>query len=301
MRLYQDINDFNNKLVNIINFISIEGKTNVIGSSNLKPIRYNSDYDLSTEIKGELNLKNKLYKRFLQVFKDSKKDKNIFIADFKCGETENGEPIRWDYNDMIKGFKIIDDVKYFFEDCLTHKSTIKIDVIYLLNNKFVEMSDNYYIKIGNKTNFDKITKESIIKSLEEDYKDLIQEGKYYKALKREFSMIELQNNKNKLTNRQKELIDYFNSDLGILNKGKGDLELLLILLEIQKFRKVKLEDIRNNLQIIKQNISYSLDVHLSDKLNKATKSNKTECIKIIKNIITNLENYINTQTKNDYF
>jgi hypothetical protein len=313
--IYQNINDFNNKLVNIINFIGIEGKTNIIGSSILKPIRYNSDYDLSTEItkpvygnnpKSELNIKHNLYMKFLKLFKESKKDKNIFITDFKCGVDKNGDAIRWKYEDMINGYKNIDDEKYYFIDCLTHKSTIKIDIIYLINCKFTEMSDNYYIKIGNKTNFEKITKDSIINSLEKDYKDLVSQGKYYKALKREFSIIQTNNMnlptpKDTLNKRQQVLVNYFNSDIGILNKGKADLSVLLILLEEQTFRKVSLKNIRENLQIIKQNISYALDINLSNKLNKATKAGKVEMIKIIKNIIDNLENYINNDAYNEFF
>lgn len=306
MRIYQNIDDFNNKLVNIINFVGIEGKTNIIGSSILKPIHYNSDWDLSTEIKGNLNLRDKIYKRFLKVFKDSKKDKRIFLTDFKCGEDKSGEPLRWSYDDILKGYKIVDNYQYWFTDCLTQKSTIKLDIIYLLNGKFTEMSDNYYIKLGNKTNFDKITKASTIKSLEDDYKELVDEGKYYKALKREFSMIQTNNMnkptpKNTFTDRQQELISYFNSDIGILNKGKADLEVLLILLEEQNFRKVKLHDIRNNLQIIKQNVSYALDVNLSNKFNKATKAGKVQMIKLIKNIRDNLQNYIDNDAKEQFF
>ena len=191
MIIYQNIDDFNNKLVNIINFVGIEGKTNIIGSSILKPIRYNSDWDLSTEIKGDLNLRNNIYKRFLKVFKDSKKDKRIFLVDFKCGEDDKKEPLRWTYNDMLKGFKIVNNTQYNFTDCLTQKATIKLDIIYLLNGKFTEMSNNYYIKLGKESNFNKITKASVIKSINDDYNELIKEGKFYKALKREFSIIEI--------------------------------------------------------------------------------------------------------------
>jgi hypothetical protein len=306
--IYQNINDFNNKLVKLINFISIEGKTTIIGSSILKPIRYNSDYDLSTDIKGEANLKNKIYLRFKKIFRLSKKDKNIFITDFKCGIDNNGEALRWKYNDIMKGFQIVDGETYFFEECLLMKSTIKLDIIYLINNKFTELSDNYYIKIGNKTNFNPINKKTVLKSLKEDYNDLIKQKKFYKALKREFSMIETDNMneptpKNTLNERQQELINYFNSDIGILNKGSSDLKVLLILLEEQTFRKPSLKNIRDNLQIIKQNISYSLDLNFSNKLNKATLSTtpKKTMINIIKSIIDKIDNYINNDTKNEFF
>lgn len=306
--IYQNINDFNNKLVKLINFISIEGKTSIIGSSILKPIRYNSDYDLSTDIKGEANLKNKIYLRFKKIFRLSKKDKNIFITDFKCGIDNNGDALRWKYNDIMKGFQIVDDETYFFEECLVMKSTIKLDIVYLINGKFNELSDNYYIKIGNKTNFEPITKKSIIKSLKEDYKELVKEKKFYKALKREFSMITTENMneptpKDTLNERQQELVNYFNSDVGILNKGSADLKILLVLLEEQTFRKVPLKNIRENLQIIKQNISYSLDLNFSNLLNKATKTTTTKkaMINIIKQIIEQIDNYVNKDAFENFF
>jgi len=301
--IHQDINDFNNKLVKLINFISVEGKTSIIGSSTLKPIRYNSDYDLSTEIKGPLDIAHKIYLRFKEIFRLSKKDRNIFITDFKCGIDSYGEPLRWKYNDIMKGFKNVDGETYFFESCLFHKSTIKIDIVYLINNKFTELSDNYYIKIGNNTNFEDISKKSVKQSLKNDYDQLVNDGKYYKALKREFSMIEIDQPKNKLSNRQLKLIDYFNSDIGILNKGRADLDLLLILLEDQTFRKVSLKNIRENLQIIKQNISYALEPNFSSLLNKSSKpyTSKNIVINIIKKISKNISNYVDDDALKNFF
>lgn len=306
--IYQNINDFNNKLVKLINFISIEGKTTIIGSSILKPIRYNSDYDLSTDVKGEANIKNKIYMRFKKIFRLSKKDPNIFITDFKCGIDNKGDALRWKYNDIMKGSQIIDGETYFFEDCLVMKSTIKLDIVYLINSKFNELSDNYYIKIGTKTNFEPITKKNILKSLKEDYKELVKEKKFYKALKREFSMITTENMNqptpdDTMNERQQELINYFNSDVGILNKGSSDLKILLVLLNDQTFRKPKLTDIRENLQIIKQNISYALELNFSNKLNKASMptTSKKPMINLIKQITERIDNYINKDAWENFF
>ena len=47
----RNINDFNDNLTKIFNFMSINGKYRVIGSSNIKNILYNSDYDLETHFK----------------------------------------------------------------------------------------------------------------------------------------------------------------------------------------------------------------------------------------------------------
>ena len=259
------IEDYNNRLTKVFNFISIFGKYKVIGSSHLKTVRYNSDYDLESH----LNIKTKnvnetaisIYKHFKKIFIDCKKDPNLFITDLKLGSDKQGEPLRWSYGDMMKGFKMVDGSKMKFEDALQMKSTIKLDIIYLLNGVFNEISDNYYIKIGAITNYQDINRETIIKSVEEDYKEQVKEGNYYKALKRQFVI-------NNLTGEDSTtLIKYFNSDAGIINKTRSDLDMLLILLE-QKFRPVNMEDVKNNLQIIKQNASYAPEIDVSKVIDK---------------------------------
>ena len=58
------------------------------------------------------------------------KDPNYYILDFKCGETNNKEALRWNYKDMQRGYQIKDKVKYFFKDCLKQNAVIKIDLCY---------------------------------------------------------------------------------------------------------------------------------------------------------------------------
>ena len=129
-----------------------------------------------------------------------------------------------------------------------------------MNGVFNEISDNYYIKIGATTNYQDINRKTIIKSVEEDYKEQVKEGNYYKALKRQFVI-------KKLTGEDSKLLKYFNSDAGIINKTRSDLDMLLILLE-QKFKKVNMEDVKNNLQIIKQNASYAPEIDISKVIDK---------------------------------
>ena len=141
------------------------------------------------------------------------------------------------------------------------KSTIKLDIVYLLNGVFNEISDNYYIKMGATTNYQDISSNTIIKTLSEDYKEQVKEGNYYKALKRQFVIKEMSGKKHS------KLLKYFNSDAGIINKTRSDLDMLLILLE-QKFKKVNMEDVKNNLQIIKQNASYAPEIDVSKVIDK---------------------------------
>ena len=104
----RELNDYNNKLSKVFNLISIFGKYRVIGSSQLKKIRYNSDFDLESHLdlksKNIDDATNTIYKHFKKIFIDSKRNPDLFITDFKCGVDKNGEPLRWSYNNMMAGF-----------------------------------------------------------------------------------------------------------------------------------------------------------------------------------------------------
>ena len=88
-------NDFQNKLQDVFNLMSIKGKYSIVGSASLKGILYNSDYDLNEmeHIKGP-NAYEKVYEIFKHKFQLAKSNPNIFITDFKCGIDSKGEPLK---------------------------------------------------------------------------------------------------------------------------------------------------------------------------------------------------------------
>jgi len=250
--------DYNNNLKKIFNLLSLSGKYNVIGSANFKSINYNSDYDLDEFFSSHsTNIYDKVYHLFREKFIQFKKNPNTFIVDFKCGEFHD-EPIRWGYNDISNGYKILSNhQKISFQDCLKLKSTIKLDLIVLLNGTFIDINEIYYLHLNNTTNYSKseTNKKHILESIKESYNEYLREKDYFKALKRCFSYKSMENAK-KYKSQIIQLIDFFNSFTGKINKSKNDLELLHILIE-NKFRKPDIRDIKNNLQIIKQFLSIS--------------------------------------------
>jgi len=274
------VSDLNNQLTKEFYKLNIGREINLIGSSNKREILYNSDYDLESHFNAKKkNVLPKIYQHFKKVFIQAKKDPHVFIVDFKCGEID-GEPIRWTYKDMMKGIKS----GFHFTDCLMMKSTIKLDEIYLLNGSFVDITDNYYFTLGNHQNSPKPSKKEMDDGIKADYKELVKEGNYYKALKREF-----------LLKPTQKLIDYFNSEIGILNKARADLDILLILNE-QTFRKPKMSDLNGDLQIIKQDLSYT-HVNLSKQLDDATKDNTKNKFKRIQTIRDKLFKLVNMDAK----
>jgi hypothetical protein len=258
--------DFNNKITDVFNLLSITGKYNVIGSSSLKSILYNSDYDLDELIKSKKNIYREIFKTFQKKFQEANKNPDIFLTDFKCGIDINKDPLRWDKNDMKKGFKTLQGSTITFEDALKMKSVIKLDAIVLINGVFTEFSENYYLKIGDAANFEpeEAKIENILQSIKESFEDYFDEKNYLKALKRIFAYKKLEGGNEKQLDL---LIHFFNSWVGLLSYNKSELDILSLLLE-NKFRKPKLEDIKNNLQIIKQSLSYITAIDLSSVSNR---------------------------------
>jgi len=154
-----------------------------------------------------------------------------------------GKPLRWDY----EAIKRRENNGITFDQALKQKSLIKMDVV-TLNRNFIEITEVYNIYIDGSSNADN-SKENVRKELNDDMLKQIKEGNYMKALKRKYSLLNL-DNKNKPT--REKLIDYFNSPIGLLNRSKSDLETMLTVIQSPKF---DLDEIRNSLQLLKEQVS----------------------------------------------
>lgn len=263
------LNTYSKDIKKVFNMLTITGDYRVIGSASFKKIIYSSDYDLEEfikESKGRTVL-DKIYNAFKKKYIECKKDSNYFITDFKCGLDSNGEPLRWTYSDMIKGYKTLENGrKMKFQECILIKAMMKMDLIVLINGIYTEFSENYYFKIGDDSNFFEHEQEpehiktGILHSLDE-YLNVQQN--YWKALKRLFSLSVRDGNKHaKVIN---EMIKFFNGDAGLINKCRNELEILLLVIN-NNFRKPKIEDIHYNLKVINEwatdaglNIKSSID------------------------------------------
>jgi len=104
-----------------------------------------------------------------------------------------GKALRWDY----KAIKRRENNGIPFDQALKQKSMIKMDVVTLLNGRFIEITEVYNIYIDGESNFD-YTKENVRKELTDDMQEQIKDGNYMKALKRKYSLLNF-DNKNKPT------------------------------------------------------------------------------------------------------
>lgn len=293
----RNINDFLNSYKNIFDMMSINTKYNIIGSSNLKNIRYNSDYDLQNTFNSKKNINNQVVKKIQSNIKNLNNKKNdSFVVDFKCGVDSKGESLHWTVQEIKNNKKEVDNNIITLQDAIKQKSTIKLDVIVFIGSSFVDITENYYIKIGDVSNFDKLDSSIILKNIQQDIQEQIKENNYNKALKRFFSFTKINSPNSPIL---KDLVDFFNSDTGIINKGRADLDVILILLE--KEIPVDITKIKIGLDSIKFQLSYNTLSDFTPSFLKLEKiNNKKKLIKPILLLRNQLFNIVNNLSKEFY-
>ncbi len=292
----QKTKDFNQDIQDVFHTLSISSKFELVGSSSYKDLLYNSDYDLTEAFKAKDTraVLEKLTECFQEKFKIAKNSPDEYITDFKCGEID-GEPIRWNYKNMMNGYQTVKGKKIEFEDCLLMNSIVKLDMVVFINEFPNEFSNFYVLNIGNNESIgSNWTKQDVIKRLEDEYKELVKEKNYFKALKRLFS-VEILKNK-----PSAKLLKLFNSDLGRLYKTITDLNIIILLLD-QSFKHISLQRIRDSLQMIKQFASKISSVNvqfLSDEFdNLCTINSHISIIIKIEIIIVHLNDILNRSVK----
>ena len=118
----------------------------------------------------------------------------------------------------------------------------------------------------------------------------IKDGNYMKALKRKYSLLNL-DDKNKAV--RENLIDYFNSPIGLINRAKADLETMLLVIEHKKF---DIDEVRNSLQMLKEQVS-AFPVENNLEMISNMKSKALMAPHIYKQI-RRLKKYINSDAEN---
>lgn len=249
----KELEDFSKKEQKIFAFLHLGGTQRIVGTTPIEQIKYKTDYDLFSydRFENEPQAYELVYKMFKEKFNNAHSNPNIWITDFKVGNVKS-IPIRWSREDMNAGYKIIDDVRYDFVNCLQQKSMIKLDVLALIDGILNEFSEVYFISFGKNKNYftELTTTKELAKMIYSDALEYKEKGKYYKSLKRLFAYLRLNENKNK--SRINKLLKFFNSPVGKLATLKGDLEELEILIN-QKFRPVSEEVIKNQIKHIQDN------------------------------------------------
>ena len=262
---------FTEEKQDIFELVSISEKVRIEGSSNINKLIFYGDIDLLDIAKNKTS--KDILKHFIFVFKEIKKLEDVIITDFKCGK-KYGVALRWSINDLLKGH----NKNVSFQKALMTESTIKLDVVANLDGRFLEITTMY--DFGN--NYVEISDNEFINNLIADYKEQMCNKNYFKALKRQFLIMKVKKEKQKLI---KLFIDYFNQPVGLLYRLKSDLETTLLV--INKF---PIADVKNNLDYIKEQIS-SFDI--TNYLIDIQKRRKTEIKKIIEKQLIAVQSELN--------
>jgi len=300
VKLVDQNNDYLDKnLVKIFHILSIyHHQSQLIGSAGIRNMLYVNDYDLNENFKTKDTdtVLQELYQDFLNIFEKAKK-KDYYVMDLKTGEDSEGEALRWNYNDMKTRYKVVKNKKYTFKECLLMDATIKIDIVYLLNNIFTDITNNYFISINKRKIIPVMKVNQEIDALKADYIEYKNEKNYFKALKRLFSIEKLENNVNR------EILTIFNSNIGRLYKGISNLNLIIEMLEKTN---VSMEIIKINIEntkmfisnVVEINVDWVLDdlYSLDNVISRKIMVRKLE--KIVEDALVELNQYIVKHYKN---
>lgn len=175
----KDANEIWPDVKEVKDILLISGQSRIVGSAQYENLEYNNDIDIMEYIKSVKGCpKNPLLcirHRFLEIFKLIGEVPYCYVLDLKCGIDKDGEPLRWSYNSLQRGFIKRPDAKYVFTDCLKQKATFKIDIARNIDGIFTMITEKYFINIGNgliQNYFQQDTHKSIIlHDLEKDYYD----------------------------------------------------------------------------------------------------------------------------------
>lgn len=224
------------KIDTIKNIIQIQNIT-IIGSYADDNLDYKGDIDLQDIIKTNISIDD-ILPMLVDRYKQIESLPETYITDFKAGYY-SGKPIKWNYNDLKRGYKRFDnDLRIYFRDILTQDSIIKIDIVSEIGRNYIEISNNYYFIFNNYKTFRSLTKNELDQKMLYDYR-MKKDKDIYKALKRLY--IYYKNNKE--TQKANKLQKLFNSDIGKLNKRLSELETIRLLISNKKRpRKSKIID-----------------------------------------------------------
>tara|TARA_B100000446_G_scaffold187248_1_gene215819 strand:+ start:3 stop:1928 length:1926 start_codon:yes stop_codon:yes gene_type:complete len=134
--------------------------------------------------------------------------------------------LRWNIDEINKGYKQIGKVKITLEDALKSNGLFKMDTVGFTRDKFMEFSIIYDLRDKQNKRINNYVV-NISDSLEEDIKNYMLNQNYYKALKRYFSKLKFEFKRKDVKKEDlQDLVNFFNSEVGILNSVKNDIETL---------------------------------------------------------------------------
>jgi hypothetical protein len=286
------IEEFSNAVREVIYALSFNDKfLKIAGSNSVKTVLFPSDYDFyevvhlkyATDVSASINLAAKI-KKIIQNLTDIE---NCYVGDIKLGGTLE-KPLRWTVAQIMKGR----NKNVQLSDCFTHPAMTKIDAIVLIDGVYTEFSTIYeFWNNGRRLNN---YKSSDLEGIYADIKTYYDEGNYFKSAKRIFSYYTKTKQKPKV---QKQLLDLFNSDLGLWNQVCNNIVTLIYMFE--NYNKLDIDKIHAEMDGFIEKLSRvgasALDIDILRKLQET--KNKNTILKQLKKLNKYLFDNLQTQTK----
>lgn len=237
-----------------------QNKIYLVGSSSIQQINYFGDYDCITKIT-EKDTAKQCYEKFMKILKNIFDTDYMYFIELKI-QTKDGEKKKLHLNDKF----VYGDIKKVYNKL----DFIKIDLVIWEKEtyEFIETSIIYLKESEEKLDIEKYTDD-----IKADIKGYESEGKFFKTLKRKFLIYKLQDNFKKV----KELLQVFNSDLGLKYKIISNLEAIQLVEEYYKNDPLLEKRVYANLRalgITKDNINKVLEEYKNYINKKAKPLNK---------------------------
>lgn len=267
---------------------------------------YGYDYNYSIEKLKELNndkiISDKEYNMAKKLLKPDPNFNDLLLIN----KNLRFHILRWKPKDILRGYLNYRGYKIKLEDALVSNNMFKIDYIVYLNNKYIEITNIIDIrKDGVRLNKQSLNLE---KNVINDIFLYNEKKEYFKVLKRLYTFFNYKysNNLDKKDSKKmiEKIFNILDSNLGILYQIKGDIEVLIYLLENEK--NIKKDRINKQIDnfITRLNNIYKINEYLKkeDKIisliNSILKTNTKNKVKKLYKLKEKIENILNIETFN---
>ena len=216
--------------------------------------------------------------------------------------------LRWSAAEVLHGKKsLVGGISITLQDALKENSLIKIDEITIINGRFVEVTNAYFLSYP-RHNRDIMVNEphDVYKDLPLDIEKLYYSDMWYnpfKALKRAFALARAADNKDNMVYRKilQKLFPFISSNTSLVYQIKSELEAILVVLQTSK--SIPKANIDNQIDSMKFRLSTVIElsttvvVDLSTDINKITAAPaKILKIPLVEALIKDLKKIINHNT-----
>jgi hypothetical protein len=210
----KNIADLPQPVQNAIHMFDLHGKTSMIGSNSIRGNLFGSDYDIEDKLSGSP-------KQIEQWIHNEFNKSKVLLLEFKIQDGKKKH--RFTHETINQPLAHLIETADFF----------KADLVVPVGDRFAEVSIHYY----------RNPVKPQIKSLEADVKKYIKIDTL-KALKRLYSIYKLQGK------NTDAFTDFFNTEIGLINKCISDLELLKKIKNM-----ISKESYKNNLDYIRSTLA----------------------------------------------